>query len=261
MHGVVGPTWKVPVPEDAKRYTHISSPVPHGDYNKRVIAYDLPAVTHSHTSWDLPKRKDVVQIDIPFSATHSREMYVDPRMPPKGLVAQVTGSQYHNTGSVDSKVNMANNMVPTAANPQTVNSEFSFLENSKKNKIRKNLKKSRKHHKSHNKLTLTGKPGIDGKEVKETKKLSLKHASEAEDRSRRLLGALTPHPEGMDGSMTLGIDMLNKEDINFGLHQNNKELANSLEFWKGHPQGIRSMHTKPFLPPPQRINERRGHAK
>jgi hypothetical protein len=243
MHGVVGPTWRVPVPEEASPYTHISSPVPHSKYDNRIIPHDLLPRTHSATSWDMPKRKDVVQIDLPNGSTHTREMYADPRFPPKKLVSQVTGTQYHNTGSVDSKVNFANNMEPTGANHQTNNSEFSFIESKKKTKKhkKKNLKGDR----------------LDDSAIKQTKEKAISEALEAENRGRRLLYTMSNHPEGNNGSYALGIDLLNNRDNQFVLHQNNAALENSIESLKRFPQGIRSMHTKPFIPKPVRLMEKK----
>lgn len=234
-HGVVGPQWRVPKGERVERYTHISSPVPHADYTHRVVAHDLPEKTHSHNSFEMPKRRDVVQIDLPASATHVSEMYNDPRIPTKVPVAEVSGTVYHGTGSVSASENMGNNMEPTAENPQTQNSEFSFLENKKHKKHRKNLKAR------WNKL--------DDSEVKNLRKASLREAGEAEKKASRLLNSMTPHPEMGDGSMALGIDLKNRRDLHFGLHQNNAALDKTINFWKGQPQGIRAMHTKPFLPP------------
>lgn len=249
MHGVVGPTWRVPTPEEGAPYTHISSPVPHSKYDTRILPHDLPAVTHSATSWDMPKRKDVVQIDLPSGSTHTREMYADPRFPPKKLVSQVTGTQYHNTGSVDAKVNFANNMEPTGVNHQTNNSEFSFIESSKKK-----AKKSKSHKKG--KKNLKG-DKLDDSEVKQTKQKAISEALEAENRGRRLLYTMSNHPEGNNGSYALGIDMLNNRDNQFVLHQNNAALENSIQALKRFPQGVRAMHTKPFIPKPSRILEKK----
>lgn len=244
MHGVVGPTWRVPTPEEGSPYLHISSPVPHSKYEHRVLPHDLPAVTHSATSWDMPKRKDVVQIDLPAGSTHTKEMYADPRLPPKKLVSQVTGTQYHNTGSVDAKVNFANNMEPTGANHQTNNSEFSFIESSKK-KMKKHKKKNLKGDR------------LDDSSIKKTKEKAISEALEAENRGRRLLYTMSNHPEGNNGSYALGIDMLNNRDNQFVLHQNNAALENSIESLKRFPQGVRAMHTKPFIPKPVRLMEKK----
>jgi hypothetical protein len=254
FHGVVGPTWNLPVPETIEPYAHISSPVPHGDYSKRIIPTDLLPVTHSASSWDMPKRKDVLQIDLPYGSTHTKESYVDPRFPAKKLAKVVTGTQYHGTGSVDVKANFADNMEPTGHNHQTNNSEFSFIEgknsnsagtdNSSYKKKHRNLGKSRKA-----KGKGKGAPRLDHSIVKEHRAAALGEALDAETRSRRLLYSMVDHPEGAT-AYALPIELVNKREPDFILHQNNAALENSIESWKKYPQGIRSMHTKPFIPKP-----------
>jgi hypothetical protein len=70
MHGNV---WSPPQgnPESDGGFTHIASPFPGAKPKKgdRIIANDLPGKTMSASSFDLPKRKDVLQINLPQSTT------------------------------------------------------------------------------------------------------------------------------------------------------------------------------------------------
>jgi len=254
-HGVVGPQWRIPIAEDLGRYRTITSPMPKGNYDERVVPFDLPPITHSHSSWDMPKRQDVVQIDLPYGSTHTREMYIDARFPPKKEVGIVTGSQYHNTGSVDPEVNHGNNMIATAANHQTVNSEFSLLEKNykKRSNLRSKKTKTNTKNKTHLKAKTNSRMPVGGKplndpEVNKIRKTSISEAGQAELKAAKMLDMMTPHPEGNNGSMILGIDLLNKRDLAFELHKRNLALDKVVNYWKHRPQGIRVMHTKPFLP-------------
>ena len=71
--GVHGNVWAAPQgnPESDGGFTHIASPHPGAKPIKgdRVIANDLPGKTMSASSFDLPKRKDVLQINLPQSTT------------------------------------------------------------------------------------------------------------------------------------------------------------------------------------------------
>jgi len=244
-HGVVGPQWRVPYNELKSKYTHISSPAPGADFDHRIVAHDLPERTHSHNSFEMPKRKDVVQIDIPYSSTHTKERYWDARLPNKGPVSVVSGTQYHGSKSVVAAHNFGNNDVATADGPQTKDSMYAFVE--KKHK-KTNLKSKK------NKWT-----ELKDSPLKEIKNSAVKEAVDAEDRAYRLLNSMTPHPELGDGSIALGIDVKNKRDIAFGLHHNNNARTKYINYLKGKEQGIRNMNIKPFLPPVSRDNTRVTH--
>jgi hypothetical protein len=241
MHGVVGPQWKVPVAEDDTPYNYVSSPHPEPNYNHRIVPHDLPQRTHSHNSFEMPKRKDVVQIDLPYGVTRTREKYFDPRMPLKVPVAVVSGTQYHNTGSVTADQNMANNMEATAAGPQTLNTQLNFAE---KKHTKKNLGKKHKNHDS----------GLSNDDVKRIKVQSLDHAKVAEIKAARMLHAMTPHPEAGESTMALDIKLTNKREHDFELHRNNAARQETIEYLKGKGIGIRALHTKPFLPSARFIN-------
>lgn len=77
MNGVHGGNWSPPLADPGNGGFKISSPVPKAKVNK-IIAGDLPSATVSGTSFDLPKRKDVVQIDLPVSRQKTIQYEVDP---------------------------------------------------------------------------------------------------------------------------------------------------------------------------------------
>ena len=240
MHGVVGPQWRVPVAGDASPYKHISSPHPEPNYNSRIVPHDLPERTHSHNSFEMPKRKDVVQIDLPYGVTRTKEKYFDPRMPFKVPVPTSAGTLYHNTGSVNASENMANSQEATAAGPQTLNTQLNFTE---KKHTKKNLGKK---HKQVN--------GLSNDDVKRIKVQSLDHAKVAEIKAARMLHAMTPHPEAGESTMKIGIKLSNKREHDFGLHRNNAARQETIEYLKGKALGIRAEVTKPFLPSRRFIN-------
>lgn len=72
-NGVHGNVWSPPQgnPESDGGFSHIASPHPGAKPKKgdRIIANDLPGKTMSASTFDLPKRKDVLQINLPESTT------------------------------------------------------------------------------------------------------------------------------------------------------------------------------------------------
>jgi hypothetical protein len=266
FHGVVGTShWQVPYAEQAPQYSHISSPVPRPNYRERVIASDLPPATHSHTSFELPKRPDVIQIELPHSSTHTSEKYADPRYPPKGPVSVSQGSMYHGTASTDANSNKGLNQEPTAANHQTNNSDYlSFVEGKKH--------RSKKHKRAHNRTrflrdenkeeTKTEEKPVENKEEKKEEKKeesqkkkandlarsSLETARKIESTATGLLESITSSPHADDGKMILDIQMRNKRDIKDLVHTNNYDLEKHMKDMKRTDVGLKAMHTKPFLP-------------
>jgi hypothetical protein len=105
MHGVVGPQWVPPVAE-MNEYKLISSPTPKPEAVRTVHADELPPVTYSQSSFDMPKRGDVLQVDLPTAIIRTVETHDDPRFPKKVPVERVHGVLYHGTGSTDPKVVM-----------------------------------------------------------------------------------------------------------------------------------------------------------
>ncbi len=264
FHGVVGTShWQVPYAEQPPQYSHISSPVPRPNYRERVIASDLPPVTHSHTSFELPKRSDVVQIELPNSSTHTSEKYADPRYPPKGPVSVSQGSIYHGTASTNAEANKGLNQEANAANHQTNNSDYlSFVEGKK----HKKHSSKRSHHRTkflRDENKENDKPVSE--EVKEEKKEEVKEvnqkkkasdlakssldtARKTEKTATTLLESITSSPHADDGKMILDIQMRNKRDIKDLVHSHNLELEKHMKDMKRTDIGVKALHTKPFLP-------------
>jgi len=77
FNGVHGHNW-VPTLAENRLYTQIASPLPKVE-EKRILANDLPDRTLSETSFDIPKRRDVVQVTLPTSRRKVIETLRDPR--------------------------------------------------------------------------------------------------------------------------------------------------------------------------------------
>jgi hypothetical protein len=89
--GVHGSSWAPPLVSPGNGGFKIASPVPKAKVNK-IIAKDLPAHTLSASSFDLPKRKDVVQITLPTSRLKTVQYVIDPT---KNFKPIKTGTYYH----------------------------------------------------------------------------------------------------------------------------------------------------------------------
>lgn len=59
---------------------------------KRIIADELPATTVSKSVYDLPQRKNVIQIDLPVSTSKTINYEIDPRTQ---LEPDVKGTKFH----------------------------------------------------------------------------------------------------------------------------------------------------------------------
>jgi hypothetical protein len=77
MNGVHGGNWAPPLASPGNGGFKIASPVPKAKVNK-IIAKDLPSSSISGSSFDLPKRKDVVQIGLPTSRQKTIQYEIDP---------------------------------------------------------------------------------------------------------------------------------------------------------------------------------------
>jgi hypothetical protein len=106
MHGVVGPQWMPPVAEQDDGFNLISSPTPKPELARRIHADELPPLSYSQSSFDMPKRRDVLQVDLPTAIIRTVETHDDPRFPKKVPVERVHGILYHGTGSTDPQVVM-----------------------------------------------------------------------------------------------------------------------------------------------------------
>lgn len=216
MHGVVGSQFQVPLAEDNKGFKLISSPMPVPEMVRRIQASELPPVTYSQTSFDMPLRKDVIQASIPSATIRTVEENSDPRFPPKKAVAVVRGTLFHGTGSNDPAV--VHGLIP------------SFIQ-----------KKSRKSHKKHH-----HKKQINA--VHERNE-AVSHARNAENHSTSILNRITGAPNG-GSTMVLGVDLVNKySQPQLRLHEHNAALAHRLHDLRGTPAGVRAAHTFRKLPP------------
>ena len=63
--------------ENQNGFNHIASPVPRIK-QRRIIANDLPPRTITPSSFDYPKRKDVIQVELPQSTTKIIDFELDP---------------------------------------------------------------------------------------------------------------------------------------------------------------------------------------
>lgn len=248
-HGVVGPQWRVPGAEvDGGPYKHIASPMPRQDYSSRIIPHDLPPITHTPSSFDMPLRKDVAQIDIPFAATHTKETYVDPRVPLKMPVGVVSGTIYHGTGNVDPLVTHAlhnNQNPPIAQNHQTIDAVNKglplFVEKESKKEVKnENLRgKTSKAKQADSKLT---------KEIQQAKHVGIAETRRASAISGAMLDKMTRWPQGGHSDMILGIDLINKRDPDLRLYQDNPTLRSRIHELSEHPEGVRAMNSRRALP-------------
>lgn len=189
--------------------------MPKPDLKTRIIAVDLPGKTYTGTSFDNPKRKDVIQTDLPTQTTRTVEESHDPKGTPKKAVKTVHGTVYHNTGSVDPKV--------------VFGGSHSFIEKSKA-KAKKNHKSSKKQHKLdvHNEARALR---VDG----------LHHAKQAYSNAGTMLGAIT------SGSrIILDAKTTNKQEHpheSLRQYENNKHLQDRVNGMRKTPHGVKAAHT------------------
>jgi len=218
MHGVVGPQWSVPGAEVTDGFDLIGSPMPKPDLKTRIIATDLPGKTYTGTSFDNPKRKDVVQTDLPTQLTRTVEESHDPRGTPKKPVKIVHGTVYHNTGSVDPKVVFGGN--------------HSFMQKKIQKKSKKNQKKSKKSKKSKRDIT---------NEVRNLRVDGLHHAKQAYSNAGTMLGAITS-----GSKIILDAKTTNKQEHpheQLRQYENNKYLHDRVAGMRKTPHGVKAAHT------------------
>ena len=257
-HGIVGPQWRVPIADDSLPYSHIASPMPRPSYVNRIVPHDLPPITFSGTSFDLPMRADVLQMDVPYGQTHTRETYVDPRFPLKKPVDIIKGTIFHGTHSVDplvtravhadipeeKKVDMSSSDDAYATAPiQDKNLKdklppASFLEKNV-NKLRHRMRKIKKNRNKYRKTD----PNFNTE-----KEEGISNAWTADMKATNMVDMMTPYPQKHLGQMQVPIDLINKRDPLIQQYQENGELDRRMNFFAYHPQGIRAKHTKRLLP-------------
>jgi len=77
-NGVHGSFWSPPQADPGNGGFKIASPVPKPKVNK-IIAKDLPSNTITGSSFDLPKRQGVIQVDLPVSRHKTIQFEIDPK--------------------------------------------------------------------------------------------------------------------------------------------------------------------------------------
>merc|ERR1711957_1113297 len=219
MHGVVGHSWSVPGAEVTDGFDLIGSPMPKMDVKTKIIATNLPGKTYTGTSFDNPKRKDVVQTDLPTQFTRTVEEAHDPKGTPKKAVKTVHGTVYHNTGSVGPKVVFGGN--------------HSFMQ-------KKITKKSKKSALSKSKSSKKQKLDVHN-EARSLRVDGLHHAKQAYGRAGTMLGAIT------SGSrIILDAKTTNKQEHphpELRQYENNKYLHDRVAGMRKTPHGVKAAHT------------------
>jgi hypothetical protein len=176
QHGVVGPQWELPIGDDNRGFKHIASPMPKPEVNRKIFPNELPPVTYSPSSFDMPMRRDIVQVDIPEATIRTTEENIDPRFPPKRPVSTVTGTLYHGTGSTDVRISHG---LPNFLEKKALNN----ARNKNKNKSVSKKNKSKKNKKSLNK-SKSKKNKSKNKKCKKSRK-SLKKSKSKKNRSKK----------------------------------------------------------------------------
>lgn len=197
--------------------------MPKPDLKQRVIAKDYPEKTYTTTSFDEPKRKDVIQTEIPVATTRTYEENNDPRFPKKKPVEVVQGTVYHGTGSTDPNV--------------VFGSRHSFIEKSGSKKAKKTNKKSKKTSKK----TLKKNKKDIHEEVKKMRVGGLEHAKEAYTNSGIMLDSIVT---GNGNKMILDAKTTNKsEQPDLRLYEENQYKHDRVEKMRRTPHGVKALHT------------------
>lgn len=202
----------MPAAEVTDGFDIIGSPMPKPNLKTRIIANNYPEKTYTTTSFDNPKRQDVIQTTIPSMTTRTMEESIDPRIPPKRLVKTVEGPLYRNTGSTD----------PTVL----LGTHHSFIEKSGK-KARKNLSKSKKNRRNPN------------QEARNLRNEGLHYANQAYERSGVMLDSINA-----GSKIILDAKTTNKlEHPDIKLYQDNKHLQKRINELRRTPHGVKAAHT------------------
>merc|ERR1712037_5234 len=117
---------------------------PKPDLTNRIISNYFPDKTYTGTSFDDPKRKDVVQTDLPTQTTRTFEETIDPKGKAKKPVQTVSGTIYHGTGSTDPNVVFGSKFIESNSKELNRRSRYSSLEDKKKKKKREDADKKKK---------------------------------------------------------------------------------------------------------------------
>lgn len=200
--------------------------MPKPDLTTKIIAKDLPDKTYTGTSFDNPKRQDVIQTDLPTQVTRTFEETIDPKGKSKKPVKTVHGTVYHNTGSTDPKV--------------VFGTRHSFIEKSgAKNKKAKSTKSTKKTTKKASKAK-KNKKDIH-QEARKLRIDGLHHAKEAYDRAGTMLGAI-----GAGSRIILDAHTTNKSEHppkELRQYENNKYLHDRVAGMRKTPHGVKAAHT------------------
>jgi hypothetical protein len=190
--------------------------MPKPDLKTRIVAHNLPDKTYTGTSFDNPKRKDVIQVDLPTQVTRTVEESHDPRAAPKKSVKIVKGTVYHNTGSVDPNV--------------VFGSHHSFIEkNGAKSRKAKKITKNKKNKKDVH------------EEVRNLRVDGLHHAKEAYARSGNMLDAINSGSRIILDAKTTNKSEHPHEELR--QYEDNKYLHNRLAGMRRTPHGVKAAHT------------------
>jgi hypothetical protein len=195
--------------------------MPKPDLKTRILAKDLPSKTYTGTSFDNPKRRDVIQTSLPSMTTRTVEESHDPRSAPKRPVEMVKGTVYHATGSVDPKV--------------VFGSHHSFIEKAgaKSKKITKKSKKTASKSKKTKKDI--------HEEARSLRVDGLHSAKQAYGRAGIMLDAIT------SGSrIILDAKTTNKQEqphADLKQYENNKYLHDRVAGMRRTPHGVKAAHT------------------
>ncbi len=250
-HGVVGPQFEIPLSQENDRgFNHIASPMPKPQNSRRIYANDFPPVTYSPTSFDMPMRKDVVQVEIPEATIRTTEENIDPRFPPKRPVSKVTGTLYHGTGSNDLSITHG---LPTFLEKKSKNRKLRKSRKTRKNrKTRKTKKtkkslakknKSRKSHRRHHSRSdeaCTPEPIIT--QAQDAKSQGLANARHAEESASNMLNSITNNLA--ENKMILDVDLVNRyEQPEIKIHQHNQSLERNMRLRRNTEAGVRAAHT------------------
>lgn len=184
--------------------------MPKPELQQRIKAFEYPEKSYTTTQFDEPKRKDVLQTEIPQMTTRTTEEVNDPRYPKKRAVEKVHGTVYHGTGSTDPAVVFGTN--------------HSLLE-------KKSKKKSKKR---------------DINQVRNLRDQGLHHAKEAYRNSDVMLDSIQTHS---GNKLIMDVKTTNKAEHNdLNLHENNQYRKDRINWLKRTPLGVKAAHTLRRLP-------------
>jgi hypothetical protein len=251
FHGTVGPQWRPQIQEADADFNAISSPHPKPQISKRIIANDLPPVTVSPSSFDLPMRKDVVQIDLPQSKTRVTEERIDPRIPVKVPVQKVGGTMYHGAKTTNENIVQGlPNMLEKSSAENTVKTKKN------KNNVRVTKKARKTQHKAqHRAHKLRKHPNADLDQARSFRNEAKAYAHSSHINASNILSSVInkipqpvdpvlKNPLARGSDMILDVDVVNRREFpDMKIHEHNHTKHRMIEDMKQSPEGVRAMHT------------------